>query len=110
MNFLVKNVTALFAAASVLLVSIISSGTHRGAANGISSDKNTCEHSQAHSNSNSDAGGIRAYVGGCDTMVQINTSAQLQTLLNNGYCTVTFVGRYLENANVNNPKKSPRQN
>ena len=31
-------------------------------------------------------------INGCDTMIQINTAAKLQTLQNNGYCSVGFLG------------------
>lgn len=31
-------------------------------------------------------------INGCDTMIQINTAAKLQTLQNNGYCSIGFLG------------------
>lgn len=47
----------------------------------------------------------RAFVEGCDTRKQLITSALLSTVLNNPYCEVNFVGRYLENGSNTNPKK-----
>lgn len=44
-------------------------------------------------------------INGCDTMIQINTAAKLQTLQNNGYYSVGFLGRYLQNAQNGTDKK-----